>query len=36
MATINDNNQSYLEMQGIEARDEQMARSDYNANDEYI
>ena len=35
MATINDNNQSYLEIQGIEARGEQMARSDYNANDEY-
>lgn len=35
MATINDNNQSYLEIQGIEARGEQTARSDYNANDEY-
>ena len=30
MATINDNNQSYLEMQGIEARDEQMAYGNFN------
>lgn len=35
MATVNSNNQSYLEMQGIEARKEQMARSDYNQSNEY-
>lgn len=35
MATVNSNNQSYLEMQGIDARTEQMARSDYNQSNEY-
>lgn len=32
MATINENGQSYLEIQGIDARGEQMAQSDYNPN----
>lgn len=35
MATINSNGQSYLESQGIEARKEQMGRSDYNPNNKY-
>lgn len=35
MATVTDNGQSYLEIQGQEARKEQMQRSDYNAANEY-
>ena len=35
MATINDKGQSYLEIEGIDARREQMGRSDYNPSDEY-
>ena len=35
MATIKENGQSYLETQGIDARKEQTAYSDYNDNYEY-
>lgn len=35
MATVKENGQSYLEMQGIEARNEQTQRSDYNREEEY-
>lgn len=35
MATINENNQSYLELQGMEARKTQLAMSDYNRENEY-
>lgn len=35
MATIKENGQSYLETQGIEARDNQLAQSDYNASNIY-
>ena len=33
--TINEKGQSYLELEGIKARNEQLARSDYNRNNEY-
>lgn len=35
MATIKENGQSYLEQEALDLRHEQMARSDYNPNDEY-
>ena len=35
MATINENGQSYLETQGIDERDKQLAQSDYNASNIY-
>lgn len=35
MSTIKSSGQSYLESQGIEARKEQTARSDYNQNNQY-
>lgn len=35
MAMINENGQSYLEIEAIQARKEQMERSDYNQNNEY-
>ena len=35
MATITEKGQSYLEKEAIDARKEQMGRSDYNPNDEY-
>ena len=35
MATIKENGQSYLETQGIDERDKQLAQSDYNASNIY-
>lgn len=35
MATITENGQSYLEIEGIQDRKEQTGRSDYNRKDEY-
>lgn len=35
MATLTENGQSYLEKEALEARHEQMGRSDYNPNNEY-
>ena len=35
MATITENGQSYLEIEGMSSRKEQTARSDYNSKDEY-
>lgn len=35
MATITKNGQSYLEIEALDNRHEQMGRSDYNPNDEY-
>lgn len=35
MATLKENGQSYLEQEALDARHEQMARSDYNGENEY-